>query len=169
MKRAILFLLAIMLIYTAPHFFKQPMSIAPVTGVSMTPVFKEGDLITYEKISPSKVEVGDIIVYNIAPLNQKDCDYPQVVAHRVVEIMDTTMGLHYHTKGDNNPTQDPWSVYPRDIIGKVGQRICYLGFPLIFLKGSQGTTFIIITLFVSALCLYADELSQGRRKLQMRL
>ena len=169
MRRAILFLLAIVLISAAPHFIKQPMPFAPVTGISMTPVFKEGDLIMYEKISPSEVEVGDIIVYNIPLLTQKLYNYPTVVAHRVVGITDTTMGLHYRTKGDNNPVKDPWSIYPRDIIGKVSQRISYLGFPLLFLQGRQGAIFIIITLFVSALCLYADELSQGRQKLQMRL
>lgn len=169
MRRAILFLLAIVLIIAAPRFIKQPMPFAPVTGISMTPVFKEGDLITYEKISPSEVEVGDIIVYSIPPLTQKHSNYPPVVAHRVVEIRDTTMGLHYRTKGDNNPAQDPWSVYPGDIIGKVSQQISYLGFPLLFLQGSPGPIFIIMMLFASALCLYADELNQGRRKLQIRL
>ena len=169
MKRAILFILAIVLIIAAPYFIKQPMPFTPITGVSMNPVLREGDLIAYEEVSPSEVEVGDIIVYSIPPLIQKHYNCPPVVAHRVVEIRDTAMGLYYRTKGDNNPAQDPWSVRPYDLIGKVSQRISYLGFLLLFLQSRPGLICIVITLFASALCLYADELSQGRQKLQMRL
>jgi len=164
MKRATLFLLAVALIIAAPHFIKQLMPLAPVTGTSMAPVLKEGDLIQYEKISPFEVEVGDIIVYRIPPLLQKSSDCSSIVAHRVVEIRGTTAGLYYHTKGDNNPAQDPWSVEYGDVIGKVSQRISYLGFPLLFLKSRSGLILIVIMFFASALCFYADELSQIRWK-----
>ncbi len=157
-------LLAVVLVIAAPHFIKQPIPFAPVTGISMAPVFKEGDLITYEKISPSEVEVGDIIVYSIPPLTQKHYDCPPVVAHRVIGIRDTAMGLHYRTKGDNNPAQDPWSVRHCDVMGKVSQRISYLGFPLLFLKSRPGLILIVVMFFASALCFYADELSQIRWK-----
>ena len=169
MKRAILFLLAIVFITVAPHFIKQPMLFAPVMGVSMAPVLKEGDLITYEKISPYDVEVGDIIVYNIPALTQRYYDCSPVVVHRVVEIRDTNRGLHYRTKGDNNPAQDPWSVRHCDIIGKVSQRISYLGFSILFLRSRPGLILIVIMFFASALCFYADELSQIRWKVPVRL
>ena len=123
----------------------------------------------YEEISPSEIEVGDIIVYSIPPLIQKHYNCPPVVAHRVVEIRDTTTGLYYRTQGDNNPAQDPWSVHHCDLMGKVSQQIPYLGFPLLFLQSRPGLILIIITLFVSALCLYATEFNQGMRKLQRRL
>jgi signal peptidase len=164
MRRAILFLLAVVLIIAAPHFIKQLMPFASVTGTSMAPSVKEGDLIKYEKISPSEIEVGDIIVYRIPPLVQKYRDCPLVVTHRVVEIRGTTVGLYYRTKGDNNPAQDPWSVEYGDIIGKVSQQISYLGFPLLFLKSRSGLTLIVIMFFASALCFYAGELSQIRWK-----
>lgn len=169
MRRAILFSLAIALVIAAPHFIKQPMPFAPVTGISMAPVFKEGDLITYGKISPSEVKVGDIIVYNIPPLTQEHYNSPPVVTHRVVEIRDTTMGLQYRTRGDNNPAQDPWSVGQGDIIGKVSQRLSYLGFPLLFLKSRPGLILIVIMFFASLLCFYADELSRVRWKVLTRL
>lgn len=169
MKRAILFFLAIVLIVFAPYFVKPTMPFGLVTGISMNPVLKEGDIITYEEISPSEVKVGDIIVYSIPPLTQKHYNFPPIVAHRVVEIGDAATGLHYRTKGDNSPAPDPWSVRPCDLIGKVSRQISYLGFTLLFLQSRPGLISIIITLFASALCLYADELSQGRQKLQMRL
>ena len=148
MRRATLFLLAIVLIIAAPRFIKQPMPFAPVTGISMTPVFKEGDLITYEKISPSEVEVGDIISYRIPPLTQKYYNSPPVIAHRVVEIKDTTTGLIYRTKGDNNPREDPWSVRDFDLIGKVDQQIPYLGFLILFLQSTPGRIFALIAMFL---------------------
>jgi hypothetical protein len=82
----------------------------------------------------------------------------------VVEIRGTTTGLYYRTKGDNNPAQDPWSVGYGDVIGKVSQRISYLGFPLLFLKSLPGLTLIVMMFFASILCFYADELSQIRWK-----
>lgn len=163
MKRAILFFLAIVLIMAAPYFMKRPMPFTLIKGTSMNPVLKEGDLVTYEEISPSEVEVGDIIVYSVPPLIQKHYSCPPIVAHRVVAIRNIATGLYYRTKGDNNPAPDPWSVQHRDVMGKVSQRIPYLGFPLLFLQSRPGLILVIITLLVSALCFYGDELSQGRR------
>lgn len=169
MKRAILLFLAIVLIVVAPYFIKPTMRFGLVTGISMNPVLKEGDIITYEEIPPSEVKVGDIIVYRIPTLTRKHYNCPPIIAHRVVEIRDAAIGLHYRTKGDNSLAPDPWSVRPCDLIGKVSRQISYLGFTLLFLQSRTGLTSIIITLFVSALCLYADEFSQVRQKLQMRL
>lgn len=168
MKRAILLLLVIVFITVVPHFIKQSMPFAPVTGTSMAPVLKEGDLITYEKISPNDVEVGDIIAYSVPPLTQRYYDCPPVVVHRVVD-RDTNRGLHYRTKGDNNPAQDPWSVRYCDIIGKVSQRISYLGFSILFLKSRPGLTLIVMMFLTSALCFYADELSHIKWKVPLRL
>lgn len=167
--RAIALFLAAVIIVAAPYFIKPIMPLGLVTGVSMNPVLKEGDLIMHEKVSPSEVKVGDIIVYSLPPLTQKHYNCPTVVAHRVVEIRDTGIEICYRTKGDNNPYQDPWSVRESDLMGRVGQRMSYLGFSILFFQSRLGLIFLIIMLFISALCLYADELSQGRRKLQMRL
>lgn len=160
MKRAILFFLAIVLLIVAPYFLKQPMPFLPVAGISMNPVLMEGDLIMYEEVSLSSVEVGDIIVYSIPPLIQKHYNCPPVVTHRVVEVRDTADGLFYRTKGDNNTVQDPWSVRHCDLIGKVNQQISYLGFFFLFLQSRGGLIFIVVTFFISVLCLYADELSR---------
>ena len=169
MRRAIVLFFAVALIIAAPHFIKRTMLFAPVRGISMTPVLKEGDLITYEEVLPSDVEVGDIIIYSVPPQTQVYYNCPSVVTHRVVEIKNLTTGIIYRTKGDNNPIQDLWSVRPCDLMGRVSQQIPYLGFLGLFLQSRSGLISIIITLFVSALCLYADELSLCLRKLKMRL
>ena len=169
MKRAVLFLLAIVIIIAAPHFIKQQLPFMSVTGISMTPVLEEGDLVIYERISPHDVKVGDIIIYNIPLLNQGYFDSTPVVAHRVVEIRETAAGLLYRTMGDNNPARDPWSVRQCDIIGKVSQRISYLGFPFLFFKSRPGLTLIVVLFITSALCFYADVLNKIRRKVPMKL
>ncbi len=169
MKRVILFFLGIVLIIAAPYFIKQSMPFTPITGISMNPALKEGDLITYKETLPSGGEVGDMIIYSIPPQIQKHYSCPPVVTHRVIEIRNNAMGLYYRTKGDNNAAQDPWSVRQCDIIGKVNQRIPYLGFPLLFLQSRSGLILILITLLVSAVCLYADELSHCSQRLKMRL
>lgn len=168
MRRAILLSLAVMLVFVAPCFIKQPVPFAPVAGISMSPVLEEGDLILYEDVSPSGVEVGDIVVYSVPSLVQKYYNCPPVVAHRVVEIRDTADGLYYRTRGDSNPAQDPWNVRHCDVMGKVTQRISYLGFLPLFFQSRPGLVFILITFFASALCLYADELSRVRWKLRLR-
>ncbi len=169
MKRALLFLLAIVIIIAAPHFIKQQFSFMSVTGISMTPALEEGDLVIYERISPHDVKVGDIIIYNIPSLNKRYFDSPPAVAHRVVEIRETATGLLYRTRGDNNPAQDPWSVRQCDIMGKVSQRISYLGFPLHFFKSRLGMVVIVLLFITSALCFYADVLNKIRRKVPMKL
>jgi len=164
MKRAVLFLLAIVIIIAAPHFIKQQLPFISVTGISMTPVLEEGDLVIYERISPHDIEIGDIIIYNIPSMNQRYFDSPSAVAHRVVEIRETAAGLLYRTMGDNNPARDPWSVRQCDIIGKVSQRISYLGFPFLFFKSRPGLILIVVLFLASAICFYFDELRRIRRK-----
>ncbi len=157
-QQAILLLLTIVLVITVFYFVKHPISFLAVVGTSMNPVLNTGDLITNEEILPSEVAVGDIIVYRIPPLLQKYYKCLPVVAHRVIEIKDTTTGLIYRTRGDNNPSEDPWSVRDCDLIGRVGQQIPYLGFPILFLQSSSGRVFALITGFLFALNFYASTL-----------
>ncbi len=157
-KQAILLFLAIALVITAFYFVKHSMPFSVIVGTSMNPVLNTGDLITNEEISPSEVAVGDIIAYRIPPMLQKYYKCLPVVAHRVIEIKDTTTGLIYRTKGDNNPREDPWSVRDCDLIGKVDQQIPYLGFPILFLQSSSGRLFALIAVFLFALNFYTGTL-----------
>ena len=164
MKQAIQLFFTIALIIAVFYFIKRPTPFSAIVGTSMNPVLNTGDLITNEEILPSEVAVGDIIVYRIPPLLQKYYKCLPVVAHRVIEIKDTTTGLIYRTRGDNNPREDPWSVRDCDLIGKVDQQIPYLGFPILFLRSSSGRVFALITVFLFALNFYASTLISGRRK-----
>lgn len=82
--------------------------------------FRKGDVLVVIGVNTSKLEVGDVIVYDIN--NQK---IP--IVHRIVKMNNSKIV----TKGDHNPTIDPWeAVY---VHGKAVFVIPYLGWPkLIF-------------------------------------
>ena len=90
MKRGVLFFLIIAAVVAVFYFMNQPLPYVPVVGTSMNPELKWGDLITYEEVSPSEVEVGDIVIYRSTPLNQEQYKCPPVITHRVVEVKETT-------------------------------------------------------------------------------
>jgi len=137
-----------------------------VQGKSMEPGLKAGDLIWIEELSPSEVKVGDVIVYTVDPRIQKLYNYSPVVAHRVTKVIDSEEGASWRTKGDYNSGEDPFTVLPQHLKGKVGRQISYLGIPLLFFQSKQGEIFAIIALSLLALYLYADEFGQGIAKAQ---
>ena len=153
--RVMLCFLVIALAVNAFYFIKQPMPFSTIVGASMNPVLNMGDLVTNEKVSPSEVKVGDIIIYRMpAPERERYRSLP-LIAHRVVEIKNTmTAGLVYRTKGDNNTAVDPWSVRDYDLVGKVGRQIPYLGFPVLFLQDGSGRVLALLALFLFILNLY---------------
>jgi len=137
-----------------------------VLGKSMEPELKAGDLIWIEELSPSEVKVGDVIIYNVDPRIQKGYNYSPVVAHRVTKVIDSEEGASWHTKGDYNSGEDPFTVLPQHLQGKVGRQISYLGIPLLFFQSKQGEIFAIVALVLLALHLYAVEIGQNIGKAQ---
>jgi len=133
-----------------------------IFGVSMEPELHAGNLILIDEVSPSDVEVGDIIVFSIPSAVREYYNYPPVIAHRVIEVRSSERGVTFRTKGDNTG-EDPFTVRPQDLLGQVSEQIPYLGFPLLFFQSQQGLIFISIALGLLALYLYADELSRGRQ------
>ncbi len=84
----------------------------------MFPTLKTGDLL----IAQSGIEIdeifsgygtGDIIVFS------SPADARIIVVHRAVEKVESGGDVYLRTKGDYNPTVDPWRVYDRHLAGKV--------------------------------------------------
>ena len=136
----------------------------PIFGSSMEPTLQSGSLMIIEPVDPYKVEVGDVIVYNVPTLIRELYSYPPMVAHRVIKVNQDVGLLSFRTKGDNTG-EDPFAVRPGDIRGKVGDQIPYLGLPLLFLQSQQGLIFISVALSLLALFLYSDELNRGRQNM----
>ncbi len=136
-----------------------------VFGTSMEPELHAGNVITIGKVSPSDVEVGDIIVYTIPAMVREYYNYPPVVAHRVIKVQISDIGgVTFRTKGDNTG-EDPFTVRPQDLLGQVSKQIPYLGFPFLFFQSQQGSIFIAIALCLLAFYLYADEIIGAKQKL----
>jgi len=164
MKRALGLILIIAAVIAGFLSIRGTMPFMPVFGTSMEPELKAGNLMLIEEISPSEVKEGDIIVFSIPAMVREYYNYPPVVAHRVIKV-NTEPSLSFRTKGDNTGA-DPFTVRACDLRGHVGQQIPYLGFAFLFLQSKYGMIFVIVALCLFALFLYANELSQARRRAQ---
>ena len=91
-----------------------------VTSNSMYPTLRKGDLLLVVKADPTKLRVGDIIVFK-APWRDS------YIVHRIIAIENSPHGIVFYTKGDNNAVPDPGYRTVDDIYGMVIFRIPYLG------------------------------------------
>ncbi|MGN1337142.1 MAG: signal peptidase I [Candidatus Coprovivens sp.] len=102
----------------------------PVTIVSnsMLPTYSRGDVIVYEKMSSDdliKLEKNSIIVYRVEN---------QLVAHRVVNVIQENGIIKFQTKGDNNNGPDTDLVAINQIVGVYRFHLKYIGYPSVWLN-----------------------------------
>src|SRR5436309_5260616 len=71
---------------------------------SMRPTLGVGSLAIDRPIDSAAVRVGDVITFNDPYVKGR------FVTHRVVRIIPTKQGPAYRTKGDANPSRDPWTI-----------------------------------------------------------
>ncbi len=69
-----------------------------VSGVSMEPAMKAGDLAIVREVPAAEIEVGDVVRFRHEGVH---------VVHRVVEIQETSNGRVFVTRGDSNDALDP--------------------------------------------------------------
>jgi signal peptidase I len=130
-------------------------SIFPITGNfkvmvvlsgSMEPTIKTGSLVV---AMPSQdYKIGDIITFG--PYSKTKSP----TTHRIQDIKISSGSPVYITKGDANNAPDQKEVLKKDIIGKVGLDIPYLGYFVDFAKKPAGFALLII---VPALIIIFDE------------
>jgi Signal peptidase, peptidase S26 len=77
-------------------------------GISMNPLFREGDMLEVVPYHGREIELGDVVAFSPP-------EKPGKVIHRVVAVKPG--GLV--TKGDNCVAVDDWILTPGDILGKV--------------------------------------------------
>ncbi len=87
--------------------FNSDTPIVAVASDSMVPTLNRGDVLFVR--GEENINVGDIIVYR-SPVG----NIP--IIHRVIKVIDKET---YITKGDANPTSDPWEVKKNWVTGKV--------------------------------------------------
>lgn len=99
---------------------------------SMYPQIDRGDMIISQK-DYNKIDINDIIEFRQGNM---------LIIHRVVNIINTSKGKIYITKGDNNKQKDSGFVTEDQITGKIVFTIPKIGYPTIwareFLKNVRG-------------------------------
>ena len=76
-----------------------------ITGGSMTGTYDKGSVVFEEKVPVADLRVGDVITY----LPPADSGLTTLVTHRIVGMQPAQGGgVLFTTKGDHNPSVDPW-------------------------------------------------------------
>lgn len=103
-----------------------------ITGGSMTGSIPKGSVI-YSKVVPvDSLRVGDVITF-VPP----EMDAP--VTHRITAAkVDERGNPVFRTKGDFNPSEDPWNLrFVDDVQARYAFHIPYLGYALAYLAVRQ--------------------------------
>lgn len=108
-----------------------------VASTSMIPFLNMGDIVATTGVSPTDIKVGDVITFNVAPRFQEQYNYPSVVTHRVVEVINVGSDIYFQTKGDATE-KDPFTVPASDVAGLYSWKIPYVGIPILFTRTVYG-------------------------------
>jgi len=124
-----------------------PLMVVP--SASMAPTLNLGDLILVRGVDIAAIRQGDIIVFNVpAPYDRYT---PSPIVHRVVGVKVEGDEVYFETKGDNNPSADPWLVPVGNVIGKCVGKVPYVGLPILYLRTPYGlaalAAFIMLWIF----------------------
>lgn len=125
-----------------------------LTG-SMEPALETGGVAFVDPVEPEAIGVGDIMTFT-----RPDSD--QQVTHRVIEVIGTTAGPRFRTKGDANDIPDGWVVESRQVVGKVRFALPHLGGFVELLMGNRRA--LGLAMAVPALYLIVDDIRRSRAK-----
>jgi len=123
-----------------------------VASGSMNPALEVGDLVIVQGVSPTSIQVGDIIVF----------DKPQGsrTIHRVNKTQTLENGTAlFTTKGDANPFVDTQPVPEHRVHGRVIHRIPYIG----WLALDPTIPIIIISTIIIIIILWPEKRRKSRR------
>ena len=94
---------------------------------SMVPTLGVGSLAVVKPVAASSIRVGDVITFNDPYVHNRH------VTHRIVRIAVKADGTRaYWTKGDANPSRDPWTIALPDKVGRLSFDIPYAGYGLVY-------------------------------------
>lgn len=155
LSNLIILILAVLIVYAVfCRFNNKPFmffnySFYIIQSPSMEPEIKKNDFVIVKKIKgPDEINTGDIITYKHSDI---------IVTHRISEIIINNGEKSYLTKGDNNPSADPWTVQYADIYGKNIGIVYFLGNIIVWLTGFYGMSAAIVIFII----LYVYKLLSG--------
>ncbi len=126
-----------------PQFLGGPAAYVIVSGHSMVPTLRDGDLVIVHR--QEAYAPGDIVAYRIP---KGEPGEGHIVIHRVVGGSDAE---GYVTQGDNRSTPDLWRPLPADVVGKlwlhlpgVGDLLGLLRSPLLMAAVAASVTAVLV-------------------------
>lgn len=120
----------------------------PVLTGSMEPVMPVGSLVVVRAQPATTVREGDVITF------QRPDDPSMRITHRVVAIRERDGHRVYRTKGDANPTRDPWDLQLPGAVGKRVATVPYVGYAVIFAGSRQARLVLIPAAVLLALLVF---------------
>lgn len=111
-----------------------------IVSGSMRPMLDRGSLVFVRPTPATKLKVGQIISFQ-HPFKKK----AYLVTHRIHTLRQTPGGPVFTTKGDNNPTPDPWNLQLHKEAGLYAFSIPYVG-KLSFLVGTTSGYIILFAI-----------------------
>lgn len=130
-----------------------------IVSESMLPEYEIGDMFIATEIDKKDIKVGDDLVYIGEVGDFKD----KVVTHRVVRIDNKI-----HTKGINNPGEDPAIEY-KQVYGKVALRLTLLSMFSKLMNNSVIFYLVIFIPFTILIFLDIKGFREDKRKLKEKL
>jgi signal peptidase len=129
---------------------------------SMEPRLPPGTLIVVKPTPADEIRIGDVVTYQI------ESGRPEVISHRVIEIVSSSDGgTAFVTKGDNNSEPDEAAVLPEQVRGTLWYSVPWLGFVNQVVNGDARSW--IVPLLAIALLGYAGySLATGLVEAQRR-
>lgn len=132
-----------------------------VLSGSMTGVFRPGDLLIDDPVSPSQANrlvAGDIITFRASSSSA------QLITHKIIAVKHQANGnVGYQTKGVANNAPDPELVQPNQVVGTYRLHIPLAGY---LLQAVQKKTIFFLLIAIPLLYLGAAEILKRRRETQ---
>jgi signal peptidase len=130
-----------------------------IVSGSMTGTYDRGSLVLDEVVPVASLRAGDVITYRPPPGAAVD----HLVTHRIAAITRDRSGVAvFRTKGDANPTADPWTfTLPGPSQARVRAGIPYAGFALAAL--SRRDMRLVVIALPAALIALASLMALWRR------
>jgi signal peptidase len=125
-----------------------------LTG-SMEPALHTGGVAFVDRVPPERIGTGDLLTFTRPGSRQQ-------VTHRVIEVVPTSEGPSFRTKGDANDAPDGWTVTSGQVVGRVRFALPHLGGLAQALVTSRSV--VGIAMGIPALFLVLDDHRRWRRR-----
>jgi signal peptidase len=136
-----------------------PLSV--VEGNSMSPNIRNDDAVFISSVEPEQLKIGDVVVF-------ADPESPgDSIMHRIISLDTSEKTTLVVTKGDANPTVDPFAIPAQRISGKVSAVFPRAGALLSYIHSPYGFIVCVICpvalLFLYFICRWYLERSMGKK------